>query len=547
MQTLNAPSPSGSPSGTDAPATRAAQREGQHDNQPRSASERRLGDDSDRPHAVVIGSGFGGLAAAVRLGARGYRVTVLERRDQPGGRAYVYRQDGFTFDGGPTVITAPFLLEELWELCGKRMSDTIDMREVSPFYRIRFDDGELFDYQGDPEVMREQIRKFSPDDVAGYERFLKMSEEIFSVGFEQLAHVPFGRALDMLKIAPAMVRLQSYRTVYSLVARFIKDERLRQVFSFHPLLVGGNPFKTTSIYTLIAFLERKWGVYFPMGGTGSLVRGLVELIEGQGSQVRLGVEVEEVLVESGRASGVRLKGGEVIDADIVVSNADAAFLYKNLLPAKYRRRWTDRRLEKTRYSMSLFVWYFGTKRKYENVAHHTILLGPRYKGLLDDIFEHKRLADDFSLYLHRPTATDPSLAPEGSDAFYVLSPVPHLDSGTDWEQERERYRAKIAKYLSDSIMPGLEDEIASSHILDPVGFRDELLSVKGAAFGVEPVLTQSAYFRPHNASEEIDRLYLVGASTHPGAGVPGVLSSAKVLEKVIPDAEALVAERARRA
>jgi phytoene desaturase len=473
-----------------------------------------------KPHAVIIGGGFGGLAAAIRLGARGYRVTVLERRDQPGGRAYVYRQNGFVFDGGPTVITAPFLLEELWELCGKRMSDTIDMRPVTPFYRVRFHDGELFDYQGDAEVMREQIRKFNPDDVEGYERFLRMSEEIFELGFVKLSHVPFGRILDMLEITPAMIRLQSYRTVYSLVARFVRDDRLRQVFSFHPLLVGGNPFKTTSIYTLIAFLERKWGVYFPAGGTGTLVRGLVDLIEGQGGSVRLQAEVEEILVEDGRARGVRLAGGERIDADIVVSNADSAFLYKHLLPAKYRRRWTDAKLDRARYSMSLFVWYFGTKRKYEDVAHHTILLGPRYQGLLDDIFERKILAD-------------------GCDTFYVLSPVPHLDSGTDWNTERERYRAKICKYLSDTVMPGLEDQLAASHILDPIGFRDELLAYKGAAFGVEPVLWQSAYFRPHNRSEEIDGLYLVGAGTHPGAGVPGVLSSAKVLDKVVPDAAAL--------
>jgi phytoene desaturase len=510
------------------------------------ATDRQSGGGDDKPHALVIGSGFGGLAAAVRLGARGYRVTVLERRDKPGGRAYVYCQDGFTFDGGPTVITAPFLLEELWQLCGKNMADTIDMRPVTPFYRVRFHDGEVFDYQGDPEVMREQIRKFSPDDVEGYERFLNMSEQIFQVGFEQLSHQPFGRILDMLKITPAMIRLQSYRTVYDLVARFVKDERLRIVFSFHPLLVGGNPFKTTSIYTLIAFLERKWGVYFPMGGTGSLVTGLVDLIEGQGSSLRLGAEVEEILVDDGRACGVRLKGGERIDADIVVSNADSAYLYKHMVPARYRRRWTDKKIERARYSMSLFVWYFGTKRKYEDVAHHTILLGPRYKGLLDDIFERKIVAEDFSLYLHRPTATDPSLGPEGCDTFYVLAPVPHLDSGTDWEAERDRFRDKICKYLSDTIMPGLEDELVTSVVLDPLGFRHELLSHKGAAFGVEPVLTQSAYFRPHNRSEEIDRLYLVGAGTHPGAGVPGVLSSAKVLEKVIPDADAILAERAGR-
>lgn len=493
-----------------------------------------------RPHAVIIGSGFGGLAAAIRLGARGYRTTVLERRDQPGGRAYVYRQDGFVFDGGPTVITAPFLFEELWELCGRKMSDRIDLREVTPFYRVRFDDGQIFDYQGDPAIMREQIEKFNADDLPGYERFLAMSQRIFEVGFEQLSDAPFGKFGDMIRIAPAMIRLQSYRTVYSLVAKYVKDERLRQVFSFHTLLVGGNPFTTTSIYALIAFLERKWGVHFAMGGTGELVQGLVELIEGQGGTLRLETEVDQVCVDNGRATGVRLRDGEVIDADIVVSNADSAYLYKHMIPAEYRRRWTDRKLEKLRYSMSLFVWYFGTNRKYDDVAHHTILLGPRYKGLLNDIFERKELADDFSLYLHRPTATDPSMAPEGCDTFYVLSPVPHLDSGTDWETERERYRAKIAKYLSDTVMPGLEDAVVSSHVLDPIGFRDELLSVKGAAFGVEPVLLQSAYFRPHNASEEIENLFLVGAGTHPGAGMPGVLSSAKVLDRVVPHATSLV-------
>ncbi len=491
--------------------------------------------DDPRPHAVVIGSGFGGLAAAVRLGARGYRTTILERRDQPGGRAYVTRQDGFVFDGGPTVITAPFLFEELWGLCGKQLADSVELRPVTPFYRVRFHDGAVFDYQGDPEVMRAQIDAFCPSDVPGYERFLAMSKKIFEVGFLQLGDVPFGSILDMVKIAPAMARLQSYRTVYSLVSRYIKDERLRQVFSFHTLLVGGNPFRTTSIYALIAFLERKWGVHFAMGGTGTLVDGLVELVTGQGGALRLNTTVDQICIEAGRATGVRLEGGEVIDADIVVSNADSAYLYKKLVPPEYRRRWTDRKVDKLRYSMSLFVWYFGTKRKYGDIAHHTILLGPRYRELLDDIFENKVLADDFSLYLHRPTATDPSLAPEGCDCFYVLSPVPHLDGDTDWEATREPYRAKIAKYLSETVMPGLEDEIVSSKILDPIGFRDELLSIKGAAFGLEPVLLQSAYFRPHNASEDIERLYLVGAGTHPGAGVPGVLSSAKILDRIVPD------------
>lgn len=495
--------------------------------------------DDGRPHAIVIGSGFGGLAAAIRLGARGYRVTVLERRDQPGGRAYVYRQDGFTFDGGPTVITAPFLFEELWDLCGRRLADDVDLRPVAPFYRIRFHDGQVFDYSGDADAMRAQIERLSPADVDGYERLMDMSRRIFEVGFERLSYEPFGSWTDMARIVPDMIKLQSYRTVWGLVSKYVKDDRLRQVLSFHPLLVGGNPFETTSIYSLICWLERKWGVWFPMGGTGSLVRGMVKLVEGQGSVVRLGTEVSRIDVEGGRATGVTLADGTRMAADVVVSNADSAFTYKHLLPAEHRRRWTDAKVDRARYSMSLFVWYFGTDRTYDDVAHHTILLGPRYEGLLDDIFRKQRLAEDFSLYLHRPTATDPSLAPAGHDGFYVLSPVPHLDSGDDWEALREPYRRKIEAFLASTILPDLPRHVVSSHVLDPVGFRDELLSLKGAAFGMEPILLQSAWFRPHNASEEVERLYLVGAGTHPGAGVPGVLSSAKVLERVVPAAATL--------
>lgn len=490
--------------------------------------------DSSTRRAVVIGSGFGGLAAAVRLGARGYDVTVVEKLAAPGGRAIVRERDGFVFDSGPTVITAPWLFEELWTLCGKKLSDDVDLRPVTPFYRIRFDDGALFDYTGDAEAMRREVAKLSPGDVEGYERFLAASKEIFAIGFEELAHVPFDRWRDMARIVPAMVRLKSFRSVYSMVSSYVKDERLRQVFSFHPLLVGGNPFTTTSIYTLIAFLERKWGVHFPIGGTGALVRGLVKLIEGQGGTVRCNAPVEQILVERGRARGVRLESGEEIAADVVVSNADSAWTYRHLLPASARRRWTNRRIDRLRYSMGLFVWYFGTKRKYDDVAHHTILLGPRYKGLLDDIFTKHRLAADFSLYLHRPTATDPALAPPGCDSFYVLSPVPHLGSGTDWKAEVEPYRRKIARYLERTILPGLEEATVVSETLTPQGFEDDLSSYRGAAFGVEPVLTQSAYFRPHNRSEDVEGLYLVGAGTHPGAGVPGVLSSARVLDRIVP-------------
>jgi phytoene desaturase len=484
---------------------------------------------------VVIGSGFGGLAAAIRLGVRGYRVTVLERLDQPGGRARVHHQDGFTFDAGPTVITAPFLLEELWRICGRRLADDVDLRPVDPFYRIRFADGETFEYTGSSEAMSREVARFSPEDVAGYQALVEASERIFDVGFERLAHVPFSNVADMARIVPDMVKLESYRSVFGYVSRFIRDERLRTVFSFHPLLVGGNPFSTTSIYALIDYLERKWGVHFPMGGTGALVRGLVDLITSVGGTIRYGATVNRITTRDGRATGVTLDSGEAIPADIVVSNADAAWTYQQLLSPADRTRWTDRRLKRARYSMGLFVWYFGTDRTYPDVAHHTILLGPRYRDLLRDIFDRKHLADDFSLYLHRPTATDPSLAPAGCDGFYVLSPVPNLQSGTDWPAVQEVYRQRIADALEMTVLPGLTDHLVTSRVTTPQTFRDELLSMHGAGFSLEPILRQSAWFRPHNRSEEVSGLYLVGAGTHPGAGVPGVLSSARVLDHVVPD------------
>jgi phytoene desaturase len=492
-----------------------------------------------RPHAVVIGSGFGGLAAAVRLGARGYRVTVLERLDAAGGRAYVFRQDGFTFDAGPTIVTAPFLFEELWRLAGRRFADDIDLAPIDPFYRIRFDDGETFDTSGDAEAMRRQVARLAPGDVEGYERFMRDAEAIYRIGFEQLGHVPFSSWTDMARIVPQMLRLRSYRSLASLVAGHVRDERIRFALSFHPLFVGGNPFSVTSIYGLISFLERRSGVHFAMGGTGRLVSGLVKLIEGQGNRIRYGAEVARITVADGRATGVRLASGENIAADVVVSNADSAWTYRHLLGAEPRRRWTDRRLDRARYSMSLFVWYFGTRRRYEDLPHHTIVLGPRYRELLHDIFERKVLASDFSLYLHRPTATDPSLAPAGCDAFYVLSPVPHLDADVDWTAQAEPYRRAIARRLAATLLPDLEANVVSSRVMTPLDFRHRLLSIKGAAFGLEPVLTQSAWFRPHNRSEEVKRLYLVGAGTHPGAGLPGVLSSARVLDAVVPDPHAL--------
>jgi phytoene desaturase len=492
-----------------------------------------------RPHAVVIGSGFGGLAAAIRLGARGYRVSVLERLAEPGGRASVFRQDGFTFDAGPTIITAPFLLEELWALAGRRLADDVQLRSISPFYRIRFNDGTNFDCAGDPAFMREQVGRLAPDDLAGYEQFVALSERIYRVGFEQLAHKAFGSWVDMLRILPELVRLSGYRSVSGLVNRYIRDPRLRIALSFHPLLVGGNPLNTSAIYCLILYLERKSGVHFPVGGTGALVAGMARLIRGQGNALRTNTTVTRILVEDGRATGVALETGELIEADIVVSNACAGWTYKNLLGDQTRRRWTDQRIGRAKFSMGLFVWYFGTSRQFPDVPHHTILLGPRHDELLRDIFDRKLLAADFSLYLHRPTATDPDLAPPGCDAFYVLSPVPNLLGKVDWAVHAEPYRQAIEAYLNAHILPGLGHCIVSSKVITPADFLSRHLSLHGAGFGMEPRLTQSAWFRPHNKSEEVENLFLVGAGTHPGAGVPGVLSSAKVLDEVVPDAAVL--------
>ena len=488
-----------------------------------------------RPHAVVIGSGFGGLAAAIRLGARGYRVTVVEKLDAPGGRAYVYRQDGFTFDAGPTIITAPYLLEELWTLCGRRMADDVELRRIDPFYRIRFDDGTAFNATADFDSMRAEVERIEPGDVPGFERFIRESERIYEVAFHQLADQPFHKVATLLRSAPDMLRLGGHRTVYTKVSQYFCNEKLRIAFSFHPLLIGGNPFTTTAYYCLVGHLERLHGVHYAMGGTGAIVAALVRLIEDQGGTLRLNAEVEQITVENGRATGLRLAGGERIAADIVVSNADVGWTYTKLLSEHKRRRWTDRRLARARYSMSLVVWYFGTSRRFEDVYHHTMVLGPRYEGLLTDIFKRKVLTQDFSLYLHRPTANDPSLAPPGCDAFYVLAPVPNLTGGTDWRAKAEPYRQRIQQRLEETVMPGLGGCIVTSHMLTPQDFHDRLLSVNGAAFSLEPQLFQSAWFRPHNVSEEVEGLFLVGAGTHPGAGVPGVVSSARILDQVVPD------------
>ena len=489
---------------------------------------------------VVIGSGFGGLAAAVRLAARGHSVTLLEKRDRPGGRAYVYQQDGFTFDGGPTVITAPWLIADLFRLAGRRLEDTVDLIPLDPFYRIFFPDGAAFDYSGDEAAMSRQVARLSafPSDVTGYRAFLRQTEPIFAKGFTELADKPFLRFSDMARIAPDLIRLGSYRSVYGFVSQYVQDERIRQVLSFHPLLVGGNPFQTTSIYALIHYLEREWGVWFARGGTGAIVDGLVALFQELGGQLALNAEVSEIEIAAGRAAGVRTQDGRRFPANVVVCNADVARTYQTLLPTLERRKYTDRRLAAMDYSMSLVVIYFGANRLYRGqdapaLAHHNIILGPRYRELLADIFSGTRLSDDLSLYLHMPTRTDPTLAPPGCEAFYVLAPVPHLGAPVDWDRAVRPFRDRVMRFLEDHYLPDLSRHLVTEHTIDPRHFRDDLNSYLGAAFSFAPVLTQSAWFRPHNRSEEVPNLYFVGAGTHPGAGLPGVLTSAKIADDLI--------------
>jgi phytoene desaturase len=488
----------------------------------------------------VIGSGFGGLSAAIRLAARGHTVDVFEQRDKLGGRAYVYNINGFTFDGGPTVITAPFLFDDLWAAAGRRREDYVTFVPCDPFYRIFNADGRSFDYNGDETFILDQIARWNPPDRAGYQRFLATTRGIFQKGFVDLADKPFLHWTDMVKVAPDLIRMQSYKSVYRYVSQYIKDDFLRQVFSFHPLLIGGNPFDAPSIYAMIHYLEREWGIHYALGGTGTIVEGMGRLLRELGGRIHLSSPVAEILAEKRRVRGVRLATGEVVAADIVVSNADVAFTYRNLIPADYRYHNTDRQFERMKYGMSLFVLYFGTKRRYTEtpLAHHNVLLGRRYRGLLDDIFERKLLADDFSLYLHMPSLTDSSVAPEGCEAFYVLSPVPHLGGGVDWEATARPYRDAIVRFLEDRYLPDLSRNIIAEHFIDPRHFERELSSYRGAAFSFQPTLMQSAWFRPHNRSEDFDNLYFVGAGTHPGAGLPGVLSSAIIAENLIGGVEA---------
>ncbi len=481
--------------------------------------------------AAVIGAGFGGLAVAIRLQALGVQTTLLEARDLPGGRAYVYQDQGFTFDAGPTVMTAPHCLEELFEAGGKRLADYVEMLPVDPFYRLLWEDGDSFDYVGDHARIVAQLRQRGEHEVRGYEAFLKHAEQVFEKGYTELAAVPFLRFWDMVKVAPHLLRLRADRSVHAVVAKHLQDEHLRQAFSFHSLLVGGNPFETSSIYTLIHFLERKWGVFFPRGGTGALVRGLAQLFAELGGDLRLSAPVQGIRVAGNRHLVTTARAADE-PFDLVVSNADLHHTYRTLYAGEAAARPMARRLEKMAWSMSLFVMYFGTNRKYD-VAHHTILFGQRYRELLKDIFHGDQVPDDFSLYLHAPTVTDPGMAPPGCEAFYVLSPVPHLGhANVDWRRFGKKYGDRILKHL-ERWLPDLRQHVVTRRDFTPADFQTVFNAYQGSAFSVAPLLTQSAWFRPHNRDPKIPGLYIVGAGTHPGAGVPGVVNSAKATVGVI--------------
>ena len=477
---------------------------------------------------AVIGSGFGGLSIAIRLQAQGCKVKIFEKRDMAGGRAYVYKEKGFTFDAGPTVITAPECLEELFTLSGRKLSDYVELIPISPFYRLFWDDGYKFDYSNDPEELYAQIDKKSPKDVSGYKRFLEYSKKVFDQGYTKLAATPFLHLWSMVKVSPHLARLGAHRSVYKTVSSYIKDEHLRQAFSFHSLLVGGNPFNTSSIYTLIHFLERNWGVFFPRGGTGALVQALIKNFQELGGEIVYNSEVDEILTENNQIQGLRLKTGEVWNCETVVSNGDVVHTYRDLLKKNEQAQKKATKLEKNDFSMSLFLIYFGTKKKYPNLAHHNVLFGPRYEGLLKDIFTNGILPEDFSLYLHVPSLTDKNLAPEGCECFYVLAPVAHMGKlKIDWKIEGRKYADSILKYMEEKYMPGLRENLVVEKIFTPEDFKTELNAYMGNAFSLEPKLTQSAYFRLHNRDSKIKGLYFVGAGTHPGAGVPGVVNSAK--------------------
>jgi phytoene desaturase len=482
---------------------------------------------------IVIGSGFGGLAAALRLRAKGYKVTLVEKHPDLGGRARVFKKDEFTYDGGPTVITAPYLFEELFSLFNKKISDYVEIVPLDLWYRFVFNDGDTFDYNGDDKSMEEQVKKFNPNDYDGYKKLVNFTEKIFDKGFTDLSDKPFNNLIFMVKQIPSLLKLKSYKSVYSLVSNYISNKKLRKVFSMHPLLVGGNPFSTTSIYTLILFLEKKWGIHYSMGGTGSVVKALEKLMIEENIKIIKNTEVTEILTKNKKVNGVKLNNSKIVNCDYLICNSDPPNVYNNLIKSKEDYSFLfKQKMKRMDYSMGLFVYYFGSKKKYKDVAHHTIYFGDTYENHLDKIFEKKVLSDDISYYLHRPSATDPNMAPIDQDAFYVLVPVPNNLSKINWIDEGDKFKKSILEKMDKTVLPGIKENVVSDFYLTPDYFEIDLATLHGSGFSIQPKFSQSAYFRFHNQSEIFKNLYFVGAGTHPGAGMPGVLSSAKVLDKL---------------
>ena len=483
---------------------------------------------------IVIGSGFGGLSSALRLRAKGYEVTLLEKHFDLGGRARVFKKNDFIYDGGPTVITAPYLFEELFSLFNKKISDYVKIVPLNLWYRFVFDNGESFNYSGDELSMEKEIKKFSANDLKGYKELVKFTEKIFNKGFTDLSDKPFNNLTFMLQQIPALINLKSYKSVYGLVSNYISNEKLRRVFSMHPLLVGGNPFTTTSIYALILFLEKKWGIHYSMGGTGNVVNALEKLMKEEGIKIKKNSEVTEILTNNKKVKGVKINNSLIIDCDYIVCNSDPPNVYENLIKSQNNYNLLfKKKMKRMDYSMGLFVYYFGSKKKYNDVAHHTIYFGKSYKDHLDKIFEKKILSEDISYYLHRPSATDPNMAPSGQDAFYVLVPVPNNLSKINWSTEGEKFKNLVLDKMDKSVLPGIKENVVSDFYLTPDYFEKDLATLYGSGFSIQPKFSQSAYFRFHNQSEVFDNLYFVGAGTHPGAGMPGVISSAKVLDKIL--------------
>ena len=484
-------------------------------------------------NSVVIGSGFGGIAAALRLKAKNHNVTLIEKQKDLGGRARVFKRNGFTFDGGPTVITAPHLIHELFQLFNKDPQDYINLKPLDTWYRFVFEDGSKFDYSGNEEKMKVQIKKINPEDVIGYDKLVNFTKKIFDKGFTELSAVPFNNPSFMVKQIPALLNLKSYKSVYALVSSYIKNEKLRRLLSMHPLLVGGNPFTTTSIYGLILYLEKKWGIHYSMGGTGQIINGLEKLMKEENIEILKDTEVTNIITVDNKITGLKLNNSKEIKADNIICNADPPAVYSKLIQSKNTNLIFNWKIKRMEYSMGLFVYYFGTKKTYDTVEHHTIKFGDKYKEHLDDIFNHKRLNEDISYYLHRPTATDKSMAPDGHDCFYVLVPVPNNQSGINWSIEGDKLKNLVIDKMEHSLLPNLRENIVEDFYLTPDYFEKELNTKHGSGFSIQPKFSQSAYFRFHNKSEIFDGLYFVGAGTHPGAGVPGVLSSAKVLDKIL--------------